>query len=140
MRTNNLYYHHTFTLEWGPAGIATFTCRLQLPPRLQSPSKKNLIVKNDHRSPLITIARLYHLLSSQTIYSALLFILALHLCTLRFITKRSEDQQRSGEEKGKEHQRQRKTQGETAGEEELTDWEEAGKERREDAAGNSTKL
>jgi hypothetical protein len=52
--------------------------------------------------------------------------------TLRFITKRSEGQQRSGEVKGKELRDRDNTQGETAGDKEETDWEEAGKERRED--------
>ena len=53
--------------------------------------------------------------------------------SLRFITKRSEGQQRSGEEKEKSIKDRERTQEQTAGEEEETDWEKAGKERREDA-------
>ncbi len=52
---------------------------------------------------------------------------------IRFITKRSEGQQRSGEEKGKEHQGQRKDSGRDSRRRGGADWEKAGKERREDA-------
>jgi hypothetical protein len=55
---------------------------------------------------------------------------------LRFITNRSDSAKAySAQERRKEKsiRDREKTQGETAGEEEEIDWEEAGKERREDA-------
>ena len=60
--------------------------------------------------------------------------------TIRFITKRSEGRQRSGEEKGKEHQRQRKdsgrdsrSSGEEKGKEHQRQRKDSGRDREEEA-------
>ena len=94
----------------------------------------NMVPKNKRVGPAVVRSSLR--LFNELINEARLRLKQTIVYHLGFIssTKRSEGQHSAQERRKEKSIRYReKTQGETAGEEDETDWEEAGKERREDA-------